>query len=164
MQEETLEGLAFIGDTFTPRNVRIIIENGRISEITDSETAFSQWIVPVFFNAHTHIADTIGMDTRIDRPLSELVAPPNGLKHRLLRETSDDRLVSAMRDTISFMKATGTLGFADFREGGRRVSTFSSRPPILPSGWSSLEETAESLPPRVLVYPMRKARLKRRRR
>ena len=119
MQEETLEGLAFIGDTFTPRNVRIIIENGRISEITDSETAFSQWIVPVFFNAHTHIADTIGMDTRIDRPLSELVAPPNGLKHRLLRETSDDRLVSAMRDTISFMKATGTLGFADFREGGK---------------------------------------------
>lgn len=118
MQEETLEGLAFTGDEFTPRNVQIVIENGRISEMNESKTASSQWIVPAFFNAHTHIADTVGMDTPIDRPLAELVAPPNGLKHRLLRETPPDRLVSAMQDTIRFMKATGTLGFADFREGG----------------------------------------------
>lgn len=118
MEGEILEGLAFIGDAFTPENVRIVIENGRISEITESKTASTQWIVPAFFNAHTHIADTVGMDTPIDRPLAELVAPPNGLKHRLLRETPSDRLVSAMRDTIGFMKATGTLGFADFREGG----------------------------------------------
>jgi len=119
MHEEILEGLAFTGDEFTPRNVRIVIENGRISEMTDIKSPSPQWIVPAFFNAHTHIADTVGMDTKIDRPLAELVAPPNGLKHRLLRETPPDRLVSAMRDTISFMKATGTLGFADFREGGK---------------------------------------------
>ncbi len=118
MQGEILEGLAFTGDEFTPQNVEIIIENGRIAEITDIKTAATQWIVPAFFNAHTHIADTVGMDTPIDRPLAELVAPPNGLKHRLLCETPPDRLVSAMRDTIAFMKATGTLGFADFREGG----------------------------------------------
>ncbi len=118
MEGEILEGLAFIGEAFTPENVRIFIENGRISEISESKTASTQWIVPAFFNAHTHIADTVGMDTPIDRPLAELVAPPNGLKHRLLRETPPDRLVSAMRDTIQFMKATGTLGFADFREGG----------------------------------------------
>ncbi len=119
MQEETLEGLAFAGGEFTPRNVKIFIENGRISEMTESKIASTQWIVPAFFNAHIHIADTIGMDTKIDRPLAELVAPPNGLKHRLLRETPDDRLIYAMRDTIAFMKATGTLGFADFREGGK---------------------------------------------
>ncbi|WP_319379472.1 amidohydrolase family protein [uncultured Methanocorpusculum sp.] len=118
MQEEILRGLAFTGDGFTPQNVEIVIENGRIAEMTESKTACDQWIVPAFFNAHTHIADTVGMDTPIDRPLADLVAPPNGLKHRLLRETPPDRLVSAMRDTIRFMKATGTLGFADFREGG----------------------------------------------
>jgi cytosine/adenosine deaminase-related metal-dependent hydrolase len=118
MQGEILEGLAFTGDGFTPQNVRIVIENGRIAEITDIKTVATQWVVPAFFNAHTHIADTVGMDTSIDRPLAELVAPPNGLKHRLLRETPPDRLVSAMRDTNAFMKATGTLGFADFREGG----------------------------------------------
>lgn len=118
MQEEILEGMAFIGEEFTPRNVEIVIENGRISEITECKSGSANWIVPAFFNAHTHIADTVGMDTPIDRPLSELVAPPNGLKHRLLRETPPDRLVSAMRDTIAFMKASGTLGFADFREGG----------------------------------------------
>ena len=118
MQQETLEGLAFVGEAFTPENVRIVIENGRIAEITERKTGSANWIVPAFFNAHTHIADTVGMDTPIDRPLAELVAPPNGLKHRLLRETPPDRLVSAMRDTIGFMKASGTLGFADFREGG----------------------------------------------
>eukprot|EP00831_Metopus_contortus_P012398 TRINITY_DN14994_c0_g1_i1.p1 TRINITY_DN14994_c0_g1~~TRINITY_DN14994_c0_g1_i1.p1 ORF type:complete len:173 (-),score=39.11 TRINITY_DN14994_c0_g1_i1:31-549(-) len=99
MQGEILEGLAFTGDEFTPQNVEIIIENGRIAEITDIKTAATQWIVPAIFNAHTHIADTVGMDTPIDRPLAELVAPPNGLKHRLLCETPPDRLVSAMRDT-----------------------------------------------------------------
>lgn len=119
MQGEILEGLAFTGDEFTPRNVKIVIENGHISEMTESKTASSQWIVPAFFNAHTHIADTVGMDTPIDRPLAKLVAPPNGLKHRLLREMPPDRLVYAMQDTIRFMKATGTLGFADFREGGK---------------------------------------------
>ncbi|MEA5037575.1 5'-deoxyadenosine deaminase [bioreactor metagenome] len=118
MQQDTLEGLAFIGEAFTPENVRIVIENGRIAEITERKTGSANWIVPAFFNAHTHIADTVGMDTPIDRPLPELVAPPNGLKHRLLRETPPDRLVSAMRETIAFMKASGTLGFADFREGG----------------------------------------------
>ncbi len=118
MHGEILEGLAFTGEEFTPRNVRIVIENGRIAEITDIKTTSTQWIVPAFFNAHTHIADTVGMDTKIDRPLAELVAPPNGMKHRLLRETPANRLVSAMQDTIAFMKATGTLGFADFREGG----------------------------------------------
>ncbi len=118
MQEEILEGMAFIGEEFTPQNVEIVIENGRISEITERKTTSTQWIVPAFFNAHTHIADTVVMDTKIDRPLAELVAPPNGLKHRLLRETPARRMISAMRDTIAFMKATGTLGFADFREGG----------------------------------------------
>lgn len=118
MQQNTLEGTAFIGETFTPENVRIVIENGHIAEITEKKTDSGHWIVPAFFNAHTHIADTIGMDTPIDRPLAELVAPPNGLKHRLLRETPPNQLTAAMRETIRFMKASGTLGFADFREGG----------------------------------------------
>ena len=119
MKEDIVEGLAFVGDTFTPRNVSIIIENGIIKEISDVKNTTHTWIVPAFFNAHTHIADTIGMDTKIDRPLAELVAPPDGLKHRILRETTDTDLISAMIDTISFMKKTGTLGFADFREGGK---------------------------------------------
>jgi cytosine/adenosine deaminase-related metal-dependent hydrolase len=119
MMEEKIEGLAFVGDTFTPRNVSIIIENGLICEITDAKKPATQWIAPAFFNAHIHIADTVGMDTKIDRPLAELVAPPNGVKHKLLRETPDTVLTHAMKDTISFMKSTGTLGFADFREGGK---------------------------------------------
>lgn len=119
MQDGELQGLAFCGETFSPRNVSIIIEKGIITEISDSAQPVNQWIAPAFFNAHTHIADTVAMDTPVgDHSLAELVAPPDGLKHRILRATSDDCLCNAMRETMQFMYATGTSAFAEFREGG----------------------------------------------
>ncbi|HJK10264.1 MAG TPA: amidohydrolase, partial [Methanocorpusculum sp.] len=119
MQDGELQGLAFCGETFSPRNVSIIIEKGIITEISDSTQPINQWIAPAFFNAHTHIADTVAMDTPVgDHSLAELVAPPDGLKHRILRATSDDCLCNAMRETMQFMYATGTSAFAEFREGG----------------------------------------------
>lgn len=111
-------GLAFIGDNFRAENAEIIIENGVIKEINPVKKSSENWIVPAFFNAHTHIADAAACDIKVDRPLAELVAPPNGLKHRILRATPDNELVNIMKSTIKFMKNTGTLGFADFREGG----------------------------------------------
>ncbi|MDV0441484.1 amidohydrolase family protein [Methanorbis furvi] len=119
MPDKELQGLAFCGETFPPRNVSIVIEEGVITDITDTAGPAKQWIIPSFFNAHTHIADTVAMDTPVaGRTISELVAPPNGLKHQILRRTSDDCLVRAMQETIAFMHATGTTGFAEFREGG----------------------------------------------
>ncbi|MDV0442944.1 amidohydrolase family protein [Methanorbis rubei] len=127
MLNKELQGLAFCGDTFTPRNVSIVIEQGVITEIADLAKPARQWIIPSFFNAHTHIADTVAMDTQVaGRTISELVAPPNGLKHQILNKTSDDSLVCAMQETMSFMHATGTTGFAEFREGGKHgVDLFS---------------------------------------
>ena len=72
----------------------------------------------MFFNAHTHIADTVAMDIDAPGSLAELVAPPDGLKHRLLRATGGDDMIRAMRGTADVMRMTGTSGFADFREGG----------------------------------------------
>ena len=119
MQDGDLQGLAFCGETFSPRNVSISIEHGIITGITDSTAPVSRWIAPAFFNAHTHIADTVAMDTPVaGRPLADLVAPPDGLKHRILRNTPDTQLICAMRDTMQFMHATGTAAFAEFREGG----------------------------------------------
>ncbi|MDR3101732.1 MAG: amidohydrolase family protein [Methanocalculaceae archaeon] len=119
MQDGEVQGLAFCGETFAPRSVSIIIQRGIISEITEITKPITQWIVPTFFNAHTHIADTVAMDTPIaGRLLADLVAPQNGLKHQILRKTPDDLLVIAMRESMRFMQATGTVAFADFREGG----------------------------------------------
>jgi cytosine/adenosine deaminase-related metal-dependent hydrolase len=119
MQDKELQGLAFCGETFLPRKVSISVEDGIITEITENNKPATQWIVPAYFNAHPHIADTVAMDTPTrGLPLEDLVASPNGLKHRILRATHDECLKIAMHETMQFMHATGTAAFAEFREGG----------------------------------------------
>lgn len=119
IKREEVHGLAFCGDEFAARNVILEIENGIITKIEDTNKAPKEWICPAFFNAHTHIADTVALDIPQEgRTLSELVAPPNGLKHQILQSTAPEKLELAMRETMEFMKLGGTAGFADFREGG----------------------------------------------
>jgi len=77
-------------------------------------------IVPSFVNAHTHIGDSFIKERNIDLPknIEELVAPPNGLKHRLLREASDEEIIGGMEKSIDVMIKSGTKYFCDFRENG----------------------------------------------
>jgi imidazolonepropionase-like amidohydrolase len=58
------------------------------------------------------------MDIRAEGSLEDLVTPPDGLKHRILSNTSSHELIRAMRATLCFMEAGGIAGCADFREGG----------------------------------------------
>lgn len=69
-------------------------------------------------DGHTHIGDA---GLRLDRrySLEELVAPPNGLKHRYLGSRSDDLIVGDMADYARRLCEQVT-GFIDFREGGVR--------------------------------------------
>ena len=127
MNSIQITGTAFLGADFRPENVELTINNGIITDISPAREISGKLILPAFFNAHTHIGDTVALDTPIDRPLKELVAPPNGLKHVILRETPNDKLISAMRHSMEFMIRGGTTGFADFREGGADgVSAISS--------------------------------------
>lgn len=115
--EQTLKGTIILGDEFEPVDGYITIENGIIKKIEESNVSTETIIAPCFVNAHTHIGDSVIKDpTRM--PLAELVQPPDGLKHRILKETSHDDLVGAMRASIGDMIKTGTCAFADFREGG----------------------------------------------
>jgi len=77
-------------------------------------------IVPSFVNAHTHIGDSFIKEKGIDLPknIEELVAPPNGLKHKLLRETSDEDIIDGMELSLDVMIKSGTKYFCDFRENG----------------------------------------------
>ncbi len=74
-------------------------------------------IVPSLVDAHTHCADA-GAKPVPGMTLEELVAPPDGLKHRYLRETPRDVLVRDMADFGRRAKANGIGTFIDFREGG----------------------------------------------
>jgi cytosine/adenosine deaminase-related metal-dependent hydrolase len=77
-------------------------------------------IVPSFINAHTHIGDSFIKKRKIKLPKNvvELVKPPNGLKHRLLREAKEEDLIEGMKDSIDVMFNSGITKFCDFREGG----------------------------------------------
>ena len=77
-------------------------------------------IIPKFINSHTHIGDSFIRKKKINLPrkVEDLVAPPNGLKHRLLKKTSDNEIISGMEESIKIMKKMGTISFCDFRENG----------------------------------------------
>jgi len=114
-----ISGRALLGEDLLLQPVDIVIEEGRITAIEDNPRASDIWICPAFFNAHTHLADTIAMDCGSTGDLVSLVTPPDGLKHRLLARASRGDLVRAMRRSIGGMMNAGTAGCADFREGGK---------------------------------------------
>ncbi|MDR0198492.1 MAG: amidohydrolase family protein [Methanomassiliicoccaceae archaeon] len=118
---ECLSGLVFDGNGFTEGYV--CVENGIITEMGDGRPpvrpAVTGIITPGLVNAHTHSAD--GLLAFSGSPkLEELVMPPDGMKHVYLRNASDDELILSMRSFTDTMFSTGTTGFIDFREGGRR--------------------------------------------
>ncbi|MEM0492334.1 MAG: amidohydrolase family protein [Candidatus Thermoplasmatota archaeon] len=97
-----------------------ILENGRGN--APGRGIANGLILPGFFNAHTHIGDSFirKKNVTLPRSIEELVAPPNGLKHRLLREATDREIIDGMVESIAYMKQKGTVFFCDFRENGIR--------------------------------------------
>ena len=113
-----LEGTILRGREFEPVEGRVVVEDGEILDIEEGTAHTDDIILPAFVNAHTHIGDSIAKEAGEGLTLEELVAPPDGLKHRLLDEASREELVAAMSRTLSFMERSGTAGFIEFREGG----------------------------------------------
>jgi cytosine/adenosine deaminase-related metal-dependent hydrolase len=113
-----VSGHAFVGEDLALLAADVIIEDGIITAIEESARVPQVWICPAFFNAHTHIGDTIAMDCGINGDLVAMVTPPDGLKHRLLAAASHQDLVRGMHSSLKGMIAGGIAGCADFREGG----------------------------------------------
>ena len=77
-------------------------------------------IVTSFCNAHTHIGDTFirSRDVTLPNNIEQLVAPPDGLKHRLLKEASEKEIKQGMNLALNEMTQAGIDFFCDFRENG----------------------------------------------
>jgi cytosine/adenosine deaminase-related metal-dependent hydrolase len=77
-------------------------------------------IIPTFVNAHTHIGDSFIKNKKIKLPknIEKLVAPPIGLKHKLLNDADETEIIKGMEKSIEIMINSGTNYFYDFREGG----------------------------------------------
>jgi cytosine/adenosine deaminase-related metal-dependent hydrolase len=138
MTQTVCSGLALIGSALDARPADVVVENGRIAAIEERARAPERWICPAFFNAHTHLGDTIAMDAPAGGDLAALVAPPDGLKHRLLNAAPDAHCVAGIGESVRRMIRGGTGGFADFREGG-------------PRGVRLLREAVAGLPCRAVV-------------
>ncbi len=99
----------------------VIVDRGTIVEEGSGpcpeRTGLQVALFPDVVNAHTHCAD-YGLRIPAGLSLEELVAPPDGLKHRYLREASSEEIMASMRRFDSDSKAHGSTAFVDFRENG----------------------------------------------
>jgi cytosine/adenosine deaminase-related metal-dependent hydrolase len=116
--DRTLEGTVLRGPDYEPVEGRVVVEDGQIGAVEETSVDADRIVCPAFVNAHTHIGDSIAKEAGRGLSLEELVAPPDGLKHRLLRQASRAEKVAAMERSLSFMRATGTVHCIEFREGG----------------------------------------------
>ena len=119
-------GIILKGQDLVPTKENIVVEDGIIieiakdtkeGEIIDVEGAV---VCPSFINGHMHIGDSIIKDGGYGLSLSEMVKPPNGVKHRALANATDEELIFAMQESMWDMVNSGTTHFIDYREGGIR--------------------------------------------
>ncbi len=96
------------------------IEEDSVSEVCLGEApsdSLKAIVVPGFVNAHTHIGDSVAFPAP-KGSVKDIVGPPDGYKHRILRSANRKSKIDAMKESIRLMSRTGTSAFMDFREGG----------------------------------------------
>lgn len=117
-------GTILKGQNLTPSKENIVVDDGKIIEIKkdakegkiiDVDGAI---VCPSFINGHMHIGDSIIKDEGYGLSLSEMVKPPDGVKHKALANATDEELIQAMQDSMWDMINSGTTHFVDYREGG----------------------------------------------
>ncbi|WP_298500077.1 amidohydrolase family protein [uncultured Methanobrevibacter sp.] len=117
-------GVILKGQNLVPSKENIVVEDGKIIEmakdakegkIIDVDGAV---VCPSFINGHMHIGDSIIKDEGYGLSLSEMVKPPDGVKHKALANASDEELIEAMKSSMWDMVLSGTTHFIDYREGG----------------------------------------------
>lgn len=117
-------GIILKGENLTPSRENIVVDDGKIIEIGKESSegkiidVDGAVVCPSFINGHIHIGDSIIKDEGYGLSLSEMVKPPNGVKHVALANASDDDLVEAMKSSMWQMLESGTTHFIDYREGG----------------------------------------------
>ena len=110
----------YISDRRGIRPGHVVVSDGTVTSVREGEAEDADIhavMVRGIVNGHTHCAD-YGLSIPPGIGLEELVAPPDGLKHRYLRESSEDVLTDSMSSFSNDSASFGTDYFVDFREGG----------------------------------------------
>lgn len=72
----------------------------------------------VLCNCHTHLGDAFISLPKRAWTVEQLVAPPDGYKHRMLRDAGRGEVIGGMHRALRLMRDGGVTHFVDFREGG----------------------------------------------
>lgn len=118
-----------IGDNLDlKKNIDLEIDNeGRIMNILYSnpgknidlsESEQNLLMIPGFINSHVHVGDSFAKEAGFNKDLIEVVAPPDGIKHKLLRQTSEYVKIKGIKKAVLEMLSNGITTFIDFRENG----------------------------------------------
>ncbi|MFO7796404.1 MAG: amidohydrolase family protein [Promethearchaeati archaeon] len=75
-------------------------------------------ILPGLINSHVHIGDSFAKEMGYDKNLIDVVAPPNGVKHKLLAHTPSNIKKVGIQKAAQEMISNGITFFSDFRERG----------------------------------------------
>jgi cytosine/adenosine deaminase-related metal-dependent hydrolase len=120
-------GMLLTDDGFIEGHV--LFERGKTVEVIEGRASrpdFEGIITPTLVDAHTHLADAI-VPIDLNLSLEELVAPPDGLKHRILRSAALSRLERSIFRLDRFMFSRGVSRYIDFRECGIEGARLSRR-------------------------------------
>jgi cytosine/adenosine deaminase-related metal-dependent hydrolase len=99
----------------------IRLAQGRIEEVCVGPApreSIKAVILPSLVNSHVHIGDSVAYPAP-KGTVKEVVGPPHGYKHKVLKATSDGEKIAAMKRALGIMSDSGTALFGDFREEGR---------------------------------------------
>jgi|Deesub1362A_J573_1020465.scaffolds.fasta_scaffold00192_36 cytosine/adenosine deaminase-related metal-dependent hydrolase len=96
---------------------RIVKKGKRVIFEEDDTVDPKHLILPLLFNAHVHLGDSIFKDPPYI-PLKKLVSPPDGLKHRILSTSQEKAKIKAISRTLQYMLSAGTGYGVEFREEG----------------------------------------------
>jgi cytosine/adenosine deaminase-related metal-dependent hydrolase len=107
----------------------VSFEAGKVVEVGEGKarSAVAEGIItPTLVDAHTHLLDAV-VPVDLTMSLEELMAPPNGLKHRTLRKADPETLARSLVRLGNFMRSRGVSSYIDFREGGKEGATLLSK-------------------------------------
>ncbi len=115
--------LALMGEKLTPvEHALVEVKEGVVRRIEEAPDAVRDpdhdVLLPAPFDPHVHSADWAFRHAGLGKTLRDVVAPPDGLKHRLMRETPERELEASIASFLRVAKRFGCIGVADFREGG----------------------------------------------
>ena len=100
----------------------VVVEDGTVVSVEEappaSEPLARGIVLPGLANAHTHVGDAAVPPPPPELGPSQVFAPPDGYKHRMLESLPGEDLRRGITRFLDDMTGRGTVEHTDFREGG----------------------------------------------